>query len=73
VYRKETEGIAIRFLAIATTHGLRLYSSASSRAFEPDMEVVLADLQSTPAFKFLSDPKGAVLQAPFVDRPKRPE
>jgi hypothetical protein len=59
------DGFALleRFLVLAAAHNLVVRSVRTSKVLEPKAEEVTADLKLTPAFKFLSDPSAAVIDA----------
>jgi hypothetical protein len=52
-----------RFLTTAARHGLLVYARASRCILQPRIEIVERDLKQSTAYRFISDPGAALLEA----------
>ena len=52
-----------RFLTTARQHGLLVYARESRRILQPTIEIVEPDLKQSTAYRFISDPYGALSAA----------
>jgi hypothetical protein len=52
-----------RFLATAARHGLLVYARASQCVLQPRIEIVERDLKRSTAYRFISDPGAALVEA----------
>jgi hypothetical protein len=50
------------FLDCISRYRFVVHSRASGRILEPEIATVVADLKTTPAFRFLSDPEGTIVE-----------
>ena len=59
-----------RFLDLVSRHGFLLVARDSGRVIAPQIEAVVADLRRSSAYRFLSDPAGAILEGARKANPK---
>ena len=59
----DSQEVLERFLTTAAQHGLLVYSRASGRMLQPRIEIVEQDLKQSTAYRFISDPGAAILEA----------
>lgn len=60
-----------RFLALVAEHGFVVHSRAAKRTLEPNIADVLGDLKLTSAFRFITDPAAAIVEAADVKPPRQ--
>jgi hypothetical protein len=59
----DSQEVLERFLNAAARHGLLVYSRASGRILQPRIKIVERDLKQSTAYRFISDPGAALLEA----------